>query len=363
LRKIIHIGLGKTGTTQLQLKIFPVLDRLGILHYRDDLNQKISNNNFRRKVLNESSQTKLDFGLDKFSNNSIHLVSNEHILSWDPRDWQISLSNLLSDFGNESEILITLRDPSSYLRSIYQQRVQEGESDLTPEHFFLKSDLYDKHRDYFGKSNSERRFSVDELEYNYLFNFLAKKFNKIYFSDMQTTLNWQFLVDMNIIDISTYERLIKLNDINIDNKSYSKRAMQLDNKRYKILNTIDLMPLSNSIIIRNKSEKLLINSLGLNKEKRNIAFNTSNKLAVILMKIKIFINQFSTISKILRLPYKLLVLPYRVFKNWRFFLQDFVNNYFKYEKFELPSETYLGKHFEANVDFYKKMPLSKGYKK
>ena len=67
------------------------------------------------------------------------------------------------------------------------------------------------------------------------------------------------------------------------------------------------------------------------------------------------------IYKILNLPYKLLTLPHTFFRNWRFFLQGYVNVLFKYEKFELPAEMYLGKHFEDNVDFYKELPLSKGY--
>ena len=43
MREIIHIGLGKTGTTHLQEDVFPLLDFLGILHYRKDLELQIKN--------------------------------------------------------------------------------------------------------------------------------------------------------------------------------------------------------------------------------------------------------------------------------------------------------------------------------
>jgi len=33
----VHIGLGKTGTTLLQTKIFPVCHKLGLIDYRTDL--------------------------------------------------------------------------------------------------------------------------------------------------------------------------------------------------------------------------------------------------------------------------------------------------------------------------------------
>ena len=349
--------MGKTGTTHLQQKVFPELDRLGILHYHTDWGLKYKDVKDKRLVFNESSQKKLDLGLDNFSDDSIHLISSEGILSCDPRNWQASLSNLLSDFGEESEILITLRDPYSYLRSMYQQIVHKGESDLAPERYFLRSDLYDKHLDYFGRSNDFRRFSVDELDYTYLFNLFAKKFDRVYFSDMKTTMEYKFLIDMNIIDKSLCKRLIEEKVTTIYNQAYSKKAMLLDIKRYKILNAMNLSPLSFSIHARNRFEKLIFDSSDLGKERDPITHCISkNVVSISLDNFKRFIKQFRTI-------YNILKLPYSIFTHWRFFLQNYVNVLLKYEKFELPAEMYLGKHFEDNFDFYKELPLSKGYKK
>jgi len=354
--------MGKTGSTHLQSEVFPELDRLGILHYRTDLMEnEIQDIIHKGNVIKESSQTKIDFGLDKFSYDSIHLVSSESMLSWEPADWQNSISKLLSGFGEESEILITLKDPYSYLRSVYQQMIQEGESDLAPERYFLRSDLYDKHRDYFGRSNGARRFSVDELDYNYLFNFFAKKFSRVYFSDMKTTMEYKFLIDMNIIDSHLCERLREKNAIKILNKSYSKKAMFLDSKRYKILKAAGLMPISQSIATRNRSEQIIFDSCELGQETRYTTPNISkNAVSVSMENLKRFIKRFRTISNILKSPYRLLIA---VFMDWRQFLQGYVNVFFRYEKFELPAEMYLGKHFEDNADFYKELPVSKGYKK
>lgn len=364
LRKIIHVGMGKTGTTHLQIKVFPELDRLGILHYHADWKQKNIDILVKRKVFNESNQKTLDLRLDNFADDSIHLISCESILSWDPRHWQTSLSNLLSDFGEESEILITLRDPYSYLTSVYQQMIHQGESDLVPERYFLRSDLYDKHLDYFGRSNNSRRFSVDDLDYNFLYNSFDKRFRKIYFSDMKTTMEYKFLVDMNIIDKTLCKKLMGKNEKTILNKAYSRKAMLLDIKRYKILRSLSITPLSTSIQERNFREKLIFNSSDLGRERDQITHNISKNVGSILLdNFKRFIEQYRTIYKILRLPYSILKLPHTILAHWRFFLQRYVNVLFKYEKFELPAEMYLGKHFEDNVDFYKELPLSKGYKK
>ena len=169
MRKIIHIGLGKTGTTYLQSNTLPLLDKIGLIDYRRDLNIKLKKSYIERKVFHKSSHKKIDLNLENYSDNSIQFISCESLLSWDPRDWEESIKEILIDFGEDSEILITLRDPYSYLRSIYQQVIQQGESDLKPEYYFLRSELYDKHRDYFARSNYQRRFSIDDLNFKYLF--------------------------------------------------------------------------------------------------------------------------------------------------------------------------------------------------
>lgn len=360
LRKIIHIGLGKTATTHLQVLIFQELDRLGILHYRKDLVQKINRNILNQKVFSESKQIKLDLELDKFPDDAIHLISMEYILPFDPGCWKTSLISLLSDFGEDSEILVTLRDPYSYLRSVYQQMIHEGESDLEPERYFLKSDLYIKHLEYFGRSNENRRFSVDELDYGYLFNSLTKMFRRVYFSDIKTTMDYQFLIDMNIIDSPTCEELRKKNVLKVLNKGYSKKAMLLDRKRYKMLNSMNLIPKSTSIISRNICEQLIFSSPEIVEEISNETPSISNKkVSLAVNNLKKFLKEF----RIIRVLLKIAKLPYVVFIKWRFFLQGYINVIFKYEEFELPDNMHLGKHFENNVEFYKKLPKSQGYKK
>jgi hypothetical protein len=356
--------MGKTGSTHLQTDVFPELEKLGIIHYHSDwVNSnwihKEKERRARRAIFNQTNQEKIDFGLDAYSDDSVHLISHESILSWDPREWKTSIAHLLNDYGDESEILVTLRDPYSYLRSIYQQMIQQGESDLTPYHFFLKLDLYDKHRGYFGKSNSTRRFSIDELDYNYLYNLISEKYDRVYFSDMSTTMSYKFLVDMNIIDTSLCKRLQEKKPT-ISNLGYSKKAMLWDIKRFKIFHSMNLIPLSSSIESRNRIEKLISDQLDSDMNNRTIS-KAKNSVSKTLEKFKRLIRSFGIISKLLKLPYKIIILPHALIMNWRYFLQNYVNVLFKYEKFQLPPKLYLGKHIKDNMKFYNDLPLSKGY--
>ena len=116
--------MGKTGTSALQENIFPYLNKIGILNYRSELTDEIAYNLIKRDVLNEASSEKKDY-FDKFSNDSIQLISCEAILSLDPHYWERSITNLLCDYGKEAEILVTLRSPKSLIRSIYQQMIRQ----------------------------------------------------------------------------------------------------------------------------------------------------------------------------------------------------------------------------------------------
>ena len=356
--------MGKTGSTHLQTNVFPELERLGILHYHSDWFNtdwvnKEKDRRARRAISNQTNQKKVDFGLDGYQDDSLHLISNESILSWDPRDWQTSIDDLLNDYGDESEILVTFRDPRSYLRSVYQQMVQQGESDLKPDRYFLRLDQYDKYRDYFGRSNSSRRFSIDELDYKHLFNLISEKYNKVYFSDMNTTMSYKFLIDMNIIDAALCKRLQEKKPA-INNLAYSKKAMVWDIKRFKIFHAMNLIPLSSSIESRNRIEKLISNQFNTHANKSTIS---KSKITVskLLEKFKRYIRSLAIISKLLKIPYKIIMLPYALLMNWRYFLQSYVNILLKYEKFQLPSEMYLGKHIKNNIKFYNQLPMSKGY--
>jgi len=198
--------------------------------------------------------------------------------------------------------------------------IHQGESDLVPERYFLRSDLYDKHLDYFGRSNNSRRFSVDDLDYNFLYNSFDKRFRKIYFSDMKTTMEYKFLVDMNIIDKTLCKKLMGKNEKTILNKAYSRKAMLLDIKRYKILISLSITRLSTSIQERNFREKLIFNSSDLGRERDQITHSISKNVGSILLdNFKRFIEQYRTIYKILRLPYSILKLPHTILAHWRFF--------------------------------------------
>ena len=115
-------------------------------------------------------------------------------------------------------------------------------------------------------------------------------------------MEYKFLVDMNIIDKSLLMKLKKEKLTIPSNKSYSKKAMLLDIKRYKILSALKLTPFSSSIRKRNNAEKLIFDSCGLSNKRTYLKSNISrNVVRKLLENFKNFIKYFSTISKILKL--------------------------------------------------------------
>ena len=83
----------------------------------------------------------------------------------------------------------------------------------------------------------------------------------------------------------------------------------------------------------------------------------NNKHKIKYLNIPSFIKIF--ILHILRI----ITLPYFAITNWRYCLQNNVNNLFNYNKFDLSPNVYLGKYIKSNQKFYEKLPLSVGYKK
>ena len=79
-RLIIHIGLGKTGTTTLQTHLFPDLTKnKGFLYNPKEFLAIAS------KKYNYSEQDRLKFLT--LCNSSDILISAENIVGWNPRNW------------------------------------------------------------------------------------------------------------------------------------------------------------------------------------------------------------------------------------------------------------------------------------
>lgn len=146
--KILHIGYPKTGTTFLQTRIFGPLYLAGRIpayvgndgtkhkHYRDPVHLAL-----RRVGRGESSQEVTSIVRDFLADNPHFVISVEGIIGQSSDSDLSKLSGRLFDlFGEDTEIVITVRDLDAYFDSLYQEMVK-GDLVTSPEDaFFPRSD-------------------------------------------------------------------------------------------------------------------------------------------------------------------------------------------------------------------------------
>ena len=113
---LMHLGLGKTGTTFLQESLFKEQSRLGALFYiGPDKSGFASGQKPSIAYCNRIH--------DASSNHERVLVSNEKLLSGLPQSWTSEVTELYAQFPYFTPILV-LRDPEEWVSSVVQQLIK-----------------------------------------------------------------------------------------------------------------------------------------------------------------------------------------------------------------------------------------------
>ncbi len=218
----IHIGLGKTSTTTLQKHIFPELSK--DLNYEFIDEKKLFNlikkgNNLKNNINN------LDDIRFSYLNNNLKLnkikLSNA-IVSWEGLVGYlyntISLEKMLyfqtELFGNESKIIITIREPLEYLNSEYI--MAHRKTGVTENQFILNNCKY------FLLTNevSEDPWTKDNISYLNLINLYKKSFNNVFIVKFENIKQFIFIKEIfNLDNLEKYKQLYSINKRNI---SYGK---------------------------------------------------------------------------------------------------------------------------------------------
>lgn len=174
--KILHIGFGKTATTSLQGIVFPRLCRdLGIsfVTARDSRIKK--------------HRATLELGKEPDLNHVFYntLVSNEALCSWDPFFWEDWAKKNATFFGCDSHVLLVIREPESYLKSIYLQQCFHQGNVASPKEFFLDRKRYSPYL-------SCAKFSIEDFSYVSIINIYKKYFQSVTvvkYEDMSSLLS------------------------------------------------------------------------------------------------------------------------------------------------------------------------------
>ncbi|ROT99096.1 hypothetical protein EAT49_15900 [Histidinibacterium lentulum] len=163
--------MGKTATTSLQVHVFP---RLAAHEAVGAYNPQTLHLGLDAAVNGHGDEARL---IPLAAAQECMLISNETLLEWDPVLWEPSADRLLRVFGGEVTILITLRDPASYLRSLFQQMLHHNKV-RPPEDFLLPADVYRGVRR-FVRPGELDAIDVDAFDMVYMASLYAERFASV----------------------------------------------------------------------------------------------------------------------------------------------------------------------------------------
>lgn len=254
----VHIGFGKTATTTLQQEIFPKLCEFVNFQYW-------KNNQYLTTQI-RSHQLKLELGLkcEPINFPDKVLISSESLCAWDPYYWEEYAEKNLIAFGKEAHIILTIREPKSYLTSNYIQLcLHELKGVQKPQYFFLNNDVY-----------SERlpgpKFAIDKFSYNAVIDLYKHRFDKVTIIKYEYLDQLMFLTDLFSITENQLNILRNKFKIKTFNRGFSVRGVEYTFKLSKILNMFKLSlgsEITNDVIDRLKYD---IDKKSLNLTKPNV---------------------------------------------------------------------------------------------
>jgi len=293
---VVHIGLGKTATTTLQLRIFPKLAAMKKLCFNDPKLLGVIDKFIVSK--NQKDLRKIKEELKKRKN---VLISYESLVDWNPVGWRSAAELNLRMFGPGAIILLTLREPKDYLRSVYQQMIQEGQI-IEPERFFINQQKNQNLKS--DKRGKLTKFEISAFKLADLVKLYKKKFKKTVVVKMENLQSMNFLENLFLLSEQEKNILKKIfKDSKKVNQSFSNSAMKLTFLKEKTF------------------QKYLQNP--------------------ICLKIKIYL-------------FKL--VPLLQFMSWRWFMQKIVDRIIPYEKYCFPEQVFdQNPAFKKSVLFYKQL--------
>lgn len=211
MTKLLHIGLGKCGSTFLQREIFPKLEKIINTNYIN-----IYENDFFNIFLKE-----FKFCLFENFKNIENLLPNDFILSNEKlfsQGWEFSrieknFECIKNNFSDDTVILIIIRNPYDLLNSIYCQSIHEMRI-VEPDKFFY---IDDKNMDI----TVNDRFNLHNFNYSKLTSLYKSYFKKVVVVKYENFQNLNFLKDIFNLDDEHLQNL-KKNSSKYYNKSISK---------------------------------------------------------------------------------------------------------------------------------------------
>lgn len=231
--KILHVGMGKTATSSLQAHVFPRLADRGLVGVYNPRPLHVLLDAAVNGYVDEAELRPLAAAQERM------LISNETLLEWDPALWAASADRLLRVFGRDVTILITMRDPASYLRSLYQQMLHASKV-RPPEDFFLPADTHRAVRR-FVRPGELDVIDVDAFDMTHMVSLYAERFAAVVLVPYEAIGELRFLSAICGIREDTRAALARdLAAAPRVNTSYSASAVRMTLGRERLLAALGL---------------------------------------------------------------------------------------------------------------------------
>ncbi len=161
-------------------------------------------------------------------------ISWEHLSNWeDPYYFEeFALKNLVG-FGKSAHILLVIREPRSYLSSVYLQVCLHELRVKKPEYFFLEDGVYSERLDI-------RKFAIGKFSYNAIIDFYKERFDNITVVKFERVRELNFISELFSIDENQKKSLKEVFNETQINRAFSDRGVKLTFKVSKLLRKIGI---------------------------------------------------------------------------------------------------------------------------
>ncbi len=284
LKKFVHIGMGRTSNMTLIHEIYPMISKFSnykFFHSNFEIQNQIDIN-YEKIKLGEEINTPLNI-------NENMIISDERLIGWNPYDWEKYANANLKMFGEDSTILITLRDPYQYINSMYSRQCLVHGNLMTPNEYYLLKDNYN--------SQNENSFYLEGFSYFKIKKIYEARFNKVIFVDYKDLKTMDFFAEyfkLNMIDKNKLK--FKYQEVR-SNKSYLTLSSKITTFLYYILRIFALIFYFN--FFKNKFKKLKIKSVA-NKINNHEILELNIKLIKKMSELDIKHNFYSKIVNLIK---------------------------------------------------------------
>ncbi len=273
---LLHIGLHKTGSTFLQQLIFKKISK----DY--NLKSNLIDNSISNEILKKLSLFKSNINclssLEKIDLQN-GIISDESLCAprSNPAYYEPLCNFNYKMFGPKAHVLIVIRKPSEFLRSIYLQNIHKGKM-ISIDQFFLNKVDFDKKKNDKNIISNYGAWNLEIFNYQYLINLYKQKFEEVTVCKFEDVFKLNYLNKIFNLEENYISNLRQRNSHKKLNKAFSNSAVSLSFFLEKNLNKVGMSLSQKNIFSNIKLNNKFIKLLRHNLTYKKIVSNTLDQI-------------------------------------------------------------------------------------